>query len=1005
MGQLGAQVATPQASPIIQQILQLESNSDPKCHATASRLEDFMYGTPLHCEARFLKNQLLKQWVTQSWQSADKLARQQKAESISSAQIEESLSKQPQLKQVAEGWKVGLSSGVVTISKRDKRQYSSIAYALRAILAVKQEQLFSSEANLLPLDKSAIATLKERADLYALAVLQQADLLARHNKSPEITKDHLATAWLKAGFEENSGNLTSGTATGTLLPSIIQQKLKAYQNYNQISNQIFARNIQVFFSKRRWPATAAEGNALKEFFATAVIQYTHDLYANAQALAEKRGEKIIREQDVHRAVQGFTPFEVDQFEDVTYFPKHSDTAITIEAYDMDAFRDSGLHWLYLKHAINESKGSLHFDADPFAAELLAESVAQFGVLTLRLAGKEAIKEKQDILASSHINQALKELQRRISAHSTTPEKTTENALLSSAEEQAKIEAGSYFKEVTKTAGINHQHRSSPWLSRLLRSYLDKGNGTGEITIPPAFGGAGIAAEDINNDGYPDLLILSGAGNKLYLNSGDKTFEDVTTTSGIDWKRPDGTYGEPRQPIIVDFNNDGLQDIFISYVDDKHRLYQNLGEGKFKDLTDTVQLGGLGQVAGPATVFDYDQDGLLDLYIGYFGNYLKGTLPTLARRNTNGDANQFFRNTGNFQFENVTTETRTGDSGWAQAIGHSDFDADGLQDLIVGNDFGVNIYYRNKGDGSFEDISAKMGTNKPSFTMGIGIADLNRDQHPDYYISNIVTMNKDQKYTLPSEQTEAKFDPEKLANMRVVEANDLFLSQKTSDGGMKYNLSKAVDRGYSSTGWSWDADFFDFDHDGDDDLYVLNGMNDFNIYSRENPFYTEPINNQAMTVDFAHGRSEKNVFFKNEQGRLNQDTERSGLGIEKNSRSATYLDYDLDGDLDIATSSYHGKIQLFENNIGSKNGNWLKLKLTGNIGTNRDAIGAKVLAQTKTDLIWKEVHSSTGYLSGHPKTLHVGIGGNSSATIQIQWPDNTVSMHHLTTVNQTHCIHK
>ena len=198
--------------------------------------------------------------------------------------------------------------------------------------------------------------------------------------------------------------------------------------------------------------------------------------------------------------------------------------------------------------------------------------------------------------------------------------------------------------------------------------------------------------------------------------------------------------------------------------------------KFEDVTARSNLGGKGLVGGPATAFDYDKDGLLDLYIGYFGDYIHGELPTFARRNTNALPDKLFHNKGNFVFEDVTAGSGVDNPGWAQAVGHLDFDGDGWEDLICGNDFGANSWYRNLGGtGKFEDVSSKLGTDKPSYTMNIGIADLNRDGYPDVYISNIVTMNKDEKYVLPDAKTRLKLNPQKMANMRVVEANDLWTS--------------------------------------------------------------------------------------------------------------------------------------------------------------------------------------------------------------------------------------
>jgi len=824
--------------PLLRSIQTFEGANDPKCHATASRLENFMYGTPLTDEARFQKNELVKVLVGDCWQLANRIAVKDGLDEIPVWVIQKAQEFFPHISHRSkEGiWGVHVNGEVVEITERDKKHYASVAYTLRAILSVQQE---AGEGGLTPLSKEALNRLKVQADLYQLATLKLADADARRAKRTELTADDIFKHWKVLKLPVNAAEFPSNSEAPKklLLPSLVEQKLASYAKYNQISNQLFVRNLQVYFAKRRWPATPEEGKVLKESYATAVINYTLDVYVSAQKLAKARGDSLVREKDIHQIVQRYTPFALNQFEDVIFFPRLRSDKVSIEAYDLDSFRDGGLHWRYIGFALNESGGAISMDADPFAAELLAESIAQFGVLLWRIAGEEAMALNEERLSLKHLELAMKSIQRRVNLTLQGKGDTEEaSESLASSEDALKSDQSLQFVDVTAASGITTEHRSSDWLSRLLRSYLDGGDSRGIITIPPAFGGSGMAAEDIDGDGDADLLILSGAGNALYRNDGG-TFTNITRAAGLDWTRDeDGRPGEPRQPIFADFDNDGWQDLFITYVNDDHRFYRNKGDGTFEDLTSQANLGGKGLVAGPATTFDFDKDGKLDIYVGYFGNYLKGTLPTLERRNRNGSPNQLFRNLGDGRFENVTERSGTGDVGWGQAAGHTDFDNDGWQDLIVGNDFGVNSYFRNKGDGTFEEVSQKLGTDKPSYTMGIGISDLNRDNRSDIYISNIVTMNKDEKYVLPSRDTEMKFNAEKLANMRVVEANDLFLSKP--DG--TYELSKLVDTGYSSTGWAWDADFFDLDHDGDDDLYVLNGMNDFNVYSTDNPYYKAPL---------------------------------------------------------------------------------------------------------------------------------------------------------------------
>jgi len=554
--------------------------------------------------------------------------------------------------------------------------------------------------------------------------------------------------------------------------------------------------------------------------------------------------------------------------------------------------------------------------------------------------------------------------------------------------------------------LNFKHRNSDWLSRTIRSYtVNTDENIARLAIPPAFSGSGVGAEDIDNDGWIDLLLLGGKGNKLFKNLKGEKFVDITKQAGLDWKRADGNYGEPRQPIIVDFDNDGQQDIFISYANDLHRIYRNNGNGTFTDMTDQAGLGGQGMIGGPSTSFDFDKDGLLDIYIGYFGNYPQGDLPTLSRHNANGAANKLFKNLGDFKFVEVSKKSGTDNTGWTQAVGHSDIDGDGWQDLIVGNDFGINSYYRNNQDGTFTDIAKPLATDKPSYTMNIGISDLNRDARPDFYISNIVVMEKDDKYVLPNENTTAHFEPNSLSTMRVVEANDLFLSTTNENGSLRFTKSKNVGRGYAATGWSWDADFFDFDNDGDDDLYCLTGMNPYSVYGTENPYYQDPESEQSNVL-FAQSQAENNVFFENKNGWLNVLPTIGGLNYKGTSRSAAYFDMNQDGDSDIVINEYQGQAKLFQNNAEKNSNNWVKIKLVGDPKhqISRDAIGATITLTSSTGHAqWKEVYSTTGYLSAHPKWIHFGLGNNKQISLAIKWPNGKIQRIESIDPNKSHLI--
>lgn len=984
---LSAQVPT-----IIEEMGKLESVRDPKCYATASRLEDFIYGTPLDTEARFEKVTLQKAFIRDAWDRAAAEAEKEGKSTIDAATLSGVLqSLLPHTMNADSSWYVR----GVPISARDKRQYGTIAYALRALLAVQQDALLGITPPLLPLEPQAVETFKDAIDLATLAALQRADLAARRADREFLGADLLVAAWTDIVAVPEappaaaaSADVPEGERFATI-KAIIAEKLAAFEAYNKLSMPVFLRNLQVYMARHLWPDDPEEGRIFRDQFTTAMITWTGDVLLEAEKHAKERKDRLVRVEDVHEALQRFQPHEANQYEDIIYFPRFPrEERIIIEAYDLDSFRDPGIHWLYLEQALNNPGFKGTIEPDPFAAELLVEGAAQFGVLVLRVAGQIAEEEGVERLDPSHLTKSLVRIQALLDRHAKLPEQTVEASAIPSAPEATAQADGKFFTDVTDASGIAFEHRLSDWLARFIRSYTVTENGVVRLAVPPTFGGSGAAAEDIDGDGDIDVLLLGGAGNRLFLNDGTGRFTDGTARSGLDWRRPDGRAGEPRQPLVADFDNDGLEDIIITYVNDAHRVYRNVGDGTFEDVTATAKLGGKGEVAGPATALDFDRDGLLDLYVGMFGNYIDGDLPTLARRNDNAMPDKLFRNRGGFVFEDVTEGSGVANKGWAQSVGHLDFDGDGWEDLICGNDFGTNAWYRNRGDGTFEDVSAKLGTDKPSYTMNLGITDLNRDGYPDVYVSNIVTMDKDEKYVLPDPKTRLKFNPAKMANMRVVEANDLWMSSAAKGKLAGYEQSDSVGRGLRSTGWAWDADFFDYDNDGDDDLYVVNGMNEYAVYSSVNPYLTDPSGKPSGAV-LPVAEKEVPVFFVNREGKLQEETAQSGAAPAGNARSVVYFDADADGDLDMVVNNFNSTAIVYRNNADANSNNWLALRLIGDLkkGVTRDAIGARILVDTDSQKgIWREVFSTIGYLSVHPKEQHVGLGKAQSAEVTVIWPN-------------------
>jgi hypothetical protein len=985
--------ALPRTQTIVEEIRRLEGARDPKCHATASRLEDLIYGTPLSAEARFRKNDLQKELVLAIWAAASDKARSRGLTEIPRDVLDETRRGFLDYGTVAHGdWRVEINKTDYLVNQTDKRQYATVAYALRAILAVEQDQLLG-DVKLVPLADASVDALKEAVDLYTLAALQKADRRARQASRHGLETADIDAAWKELAPLAGPASAARVMAKPTgrtdypVLRQIIDQKIKSFEQYNEISTAVFLRNLQVYFARYGWPRDPATGDAFRRQFTEVMVAFSHDLLVGAEAEALRRRHAVIRASDVEIFTQIFIPHRLNEYEDAIFFPRLPRAQqVEIEAYDMDAFRDPGLHWRYLAAVIDDPKFVGQLEPDPFAAELITENIAQFGVLVLREAGRLSLDYGHEALHPDVLGDALKGIQARIDAHAKAPAPAPPQARIVST---GAVRASSQFVDVTEASGIDFLHRQSDWLARRIRTYGTRDGKPGDLTVPPAFQGSGIATEDFDNDGWPDVLLLSGLGNRLYRNNGDGTFTDVTARAGIDWRRPDGTPGEPRQAIVADFDNDGLQDILITYVDDPHRLYRNLGNGRFEDVTDRAGLGGKGLVGGPATALDIDGDGLLDVYLGYFGDYLNGVLPTFARRNTNALGDKLFRNRGNFRFEDVTAGSGIANHGWSQAITHTDIDGDGRQDIVVGNDFGANVYYRNLGGGKFENVTETLGVGKPSYTMGIGIADLNRDGYPDFYISNIVIMNKDEKYVLQGADTVMKFNPEKLANMRVIEANDLFISRARDGTLVDYEHSDLVGRGYEETGWSWGTEFFDVDNDGDDDLYVVNGTNAYNVYTRESPYYMDPAGTPRSGV-FPRwsGAVERNVMFVNSGGRLNV-LENSGADLHGNSRSFALFDFDGDGDLDIVLNPFGQKAVLLKNTAEKLGNHWLAIRLQGDPKkrTTRDAIGARIVVKGAGGLdVWREVRSTGGYQSTNVKEQHFGLGKQTRVDVFVTWPN-------------------
>src|SRR5438270_5647208 len=493
--------AAAQVPTIIKEIDQLESQRDPKCYATANRLEDFIYGTSLDFDARAEKIALQKRLIRDVWIKATDAAKGKMQ--ISVDELRPVLQAAVPYVATAAGDFIVLpdDSRRTEITARDKRQYGAVAYALRAILSVQQDA-FVDGTNLLPLDEKAVELFKESVDLITLAALQHADRDTRTRNIHQVDGAEMQAAWAgivgstKPAVASHAAPATSGEKFATI-KSIAAEKLAAYEKYNDLSNAVFSRNVQVYMARHMWPSDAEDGTAFKKQFTETMVAWTGDVMLEAEKRARKRGHPLIRIDDVHDAVQMYEPHVLNEYEDCIYFPRlPKSDQIVIEAYDLDAFRDPGLHWMYLNEVLNDPKFKGTLEPDPFAAELLTEGGAQMGTLILRVAGRFAEQDGAQRLNRTHLTKAVARIQELLDKNASLPpvKKASKTIPSAPAAEPAKT-AGTYFTNVTDASGVHFDHRMSDWLARFIRSYTVTENNTVRLAVPPAFGGSGVALED------------------------------------------------------------------------------------------------------------------------------------------------------------------------------------------------------------------------------------------------------------------------------------------------------------------------------------------------------------------------------------------------------------------------------------------------------------------------------------------------------------------------------
>ena len=506
-------------------------------------------------------------------------------------------------------------------------------------------------------------------------------------------------------------------------------------------------------------------------------------------------------------------------------------------------------------------------------------------------------------------------------------------------------------------------------------FRDVGSESGLTTIPPSspeksylieMMGGGVAIFDCDNDGKPDILVVGDSTIEHYLQGGDPMailyhqdtrqggelhFTDVTTTAGLT------TRGWGMGVAIGDFDNDGLPDIYVTGYG-HNVLYHNLGGCKFEDVTEHARVAAGGFSVGAAWA-DYDHDGQLDLFVSRYVHTDIHHLPQPGSPSFNykglplevpakeGETSLLFHNRGDGTFEDVSSKAGVDNSEKRRGMGVAwgDYDNDGWPDLFAANDMDANYLYRNKHDGTFEDVGMIAGVALDSAGLELGnmggdFGDFDRDGKLDL----VVTRFGNQPVSLYRNQAGKGF----------------------ADANWDAKIGRA-----SSPPVKWGVGFADFDNDGWPDIFVANGNISSKVDALPNEArYREPLqlfrNRGDRTFDEIAGEAGLN------EGKL------------QSRRGVAFGDVNNDGNVDVVVYNVGAPPSLFLNETRNSNHRAI-FKLIGG-KSNRVAIGARVTVTTPTMTQVAEVTAGSGYLSSNDQLLHFGLGPDAKMEkVVVRWP--------------------
>jgi len=529
-----------------------------------------------------------------------------------------------------------------------------------------------------------------------------------------------------------------------------------------------------------------------------------------------------------------------------------------------------------------------------------------------------------------------------------------------------------FLDVSKQAGIQFRHFSGERSTQL-----------------PEDMGSGAAWGDYDNDGWLDLFVANEVGpltmsseavrsapahSALYHNNGDGTFTEVSAEAGVDargWAMGAG-WG--------DYDNDGWLDLFVTNYG-QNVLYHNNGDGTFTDRSAAAGVSGRRGFWTSVSWVDYNRDGFLDVYVCGYVRYSRQEEQKMSFQydvevpasinpsSFEPEVNLLYRNNGDGTFTEVARKAGVDDpQGRSLSATWADFDEDGWPDLYVANDVSDNVLYRNRGDGTFEEISHEAWVADYRGAMGLAVGDWDGDLDMDLFITHWIAQENALYDNLRSQ----------LAAVR---------SSSNSAGGIKF-MDEADRFGLGQVALDyvgWGTSFIDYDNDGRVDLFVVNGST---FQQKERPELLIPMPDQLFW-----NRGAEDGFY--DVSSVSGDV----LSQAYVGRGAAFADYDNDGDIDIFVVNNGGPGLLLRNDGGNKSP-WLKVRLQG-VRSNRQAIGAKLRLVAGGAVQLRQVGSQGSYCSQNSLVQHFGLGQATTVdTLVVTWPSGLRQVFENLRSNQT-----